>query len=322
MNAAGDIPELKRALNNHARAVVEHLLPAGKLDRREWRAGSTAGDEGQSLKVSLTGEWVGTWKDFATDERGDLISLWMSCRRLRLPEALEEIQAWLGLPKDTPPTPAQRRSPPPGPTASPPSDSWRLIWRDAAPLPGTVAERYLRNRGCEIPVGGDLRYLAPSPRYPWPTMVGLVTDFVTGTPMSLHFTALAIDGSGKAPIEKPKRLLAGHRKAGGVIRLTDDADVTTELGIGEGIETSLAVAKALGPFRPMWCAIDAGNLAELPVVAGIERLVVYADTDRSGTGQTAARKLAARWHGASREVFIAQPSAPRGGKSDWNEAAE
>jgi phage/plasmid primase-like uncharacterized protein len=150
-------------------------------------------------------------------------------------------------------------------------------------------------------------------------MVALVTDFTSNAPMSLHFTSLAMDGDRKAPIDKPKRLLGGHRKQGGVIRLFNDADVTTELGVTEGIETALAVAKALGPFRPVWSAIDAGNLAGLPVVSGIERLVIYADLDPSGTGETAARTLALRWYRAGRDVYIAQPPTPAGGKRDWND---
>ncbi len=209
-----------------------------------------------------------------------------------------------------------RTAPPPG---MPPKVA--AIWNRSAPVAGTIAEHYLRARGCAVPANGDLRYLQPSERMPWPTMVALVTDFATGTPMSIHFTALTASGSGKAPIERPKRLLAGHRKQSGVIRLTPDAEVTAELGLGEGIETSLAVAKALGPLRPIWSAIDAGNLARLPVVAGIERLIIYADTDVSGIGQAAARTLAARWYQAGREVFIAQPSAPAGGKADWNDRA-
>jgi phage/plasmid primase-like uncharacterized protein len=150
-------------------------------------------------------------------------------------------------------------------------------------------------------------------------MVALVTDFTTNAPMSLHFTSLAMDGDRKAPIEKPKRLLSGHRKQGGVIRLTNNADVTSELGVAEGIETALAVVQGLGPFRPVWSAIDAGNLAGLPVVPGIERLIIYADVDPSGTGQAAARTLALRWYRAGHDVYIAQPPTPAGGKRDWND---
>lgn len=183
----------------------------------------------------------------------------------------------------------------------------------------TPVATYLECRGVAVPSSGDLRYLPSGAKYPWPTMVGIITDFATGERLSLHFTAIALDGRGKAPVEKPRRLLAGHRKAKGVIRLTDDAHVTTELGIAEGVETALAIARALGPWRPVWSAIDAGNLAGLPVVPGIERLIVYADTDSSGAGQAAAAALAARWHRAGREAYIAQPPAPVGGKADWND---
>ncbi len=167
------------------------------------------------------------------------------------------------------------------------------------PIHGKLAERYLQARGCAVPYDSDLRYLPPTAEFRWPTMVAIITDLVTGVPMSLHFTALDMDGSAKAPIGTPKRLLGGHRKAGGVIRLTADADVTTHLGIAEGIETALAVTAAMAtsaPWLPVWSAIDAGNLADLPVVAGVERLTVFSDTDASGTGQIAARMLAARWH--------------------------
>ena len=69
-------------------------------------------------------------------------------------------------------------------------------------------------------------------------MLCCVTDAVTGAPMSLHFTEIKSDGSGKAPVEKPKRLLGGHAKKGGVIRLTDPAD-SNVLAIAEGVETAL-----------------------------------------------------------------------------------
>lgn len=192
----------------------------------------------------------------------------------------------------------------------------------ALPIHGTLADCYLQVRGCGVPVDSDLRYLPPTAEYPWPTMVAIITDFVTGSALSLHFTSLSLDGRSKAPIDKPKRLLGGHRKARGVIRLTDDADVTTHLGFAEGIETALAVTAAMDAsahWLPVWSAIDVGNLASLPVVDGIERLTIFSDTDANGIGQTAARMLAARWHAAGREVFIAQPKAGPTGKRDWND---
>lgn len=215
-----------------------------------------------------------------------------------------------------------RPAPSPSPSSLPSPGSLDAILRRAQPLAGTLAERYLHHRGCAVPRDGDLHYLPPTGRFPWPTLLGTVTDFVTARPVSLHFTALSLDGRAKAPIDHPKRLLAGHRKAGGVVRLTGDAEVTRHLGLAEGIETALAIAAALAgsaAWLPVWAAIDAGNLAELPVLPGIERLTIFADTDASGTGQQAAATLAGRWHRAGREVFIAQPAAGADGKRDWND---
>ncbi len=132
----------------------------------------------------------------------------------------------------------------PQPIASP--DKITDILRAAVSLPGRLGEHYLRARGCAMPAGDSVR-LPPSVKYPWPTILSIITDFVTGEPISLHFTMLNKDGTDKAPIDRPRRLLAGHRKSGGVIRLTDDCDVERHLGIAEGIESALAVtANAAG----------------------------------------------------------------------------
>lgn len=40
----------------------------------------TAGESGKSLKVCIGGDKAGLWKDFATEQSGDLIDLWAACR--------------------------------------------------------------------------------------------------------------------------------------------------------------------------------------------------------------------------------------------------
>lgn len=94
-----DIVELKRMLVAQAQRIAEHLLPAGRKDGHEWRAGSVHGDAGKSLGVHLDGQKAGVWRDFSTDEGGDLIDLWMAARRVDLPAALVEIRSWLGVEK-------------------------------------------------------------------------------------------------------------------------------------------------------------------------------------------------------------------------------
>lgn len=92
-----DIVELKRMLASRAQAVAEHLLPGGKRVSHEWQVGSVSGDAGKSLNVHLDGQKAGIWRDFSTDEGGDLIDLWMAVKRLGLPSALDEIRSWLGV---------------------------------------------------------------------------------------------------------------------------------------------------------------------------------------------------------------------------------
>jgi twinkle protein len=96
-----DILELKRMLASQAQAVAEHLLPAGKREGHEWRAGSIAGEPGHSLGVHLDGRKAGVWTDFNGGQGGDLIDLWAAVKRLDLAAALDDIRAWLGVPRPT-----------------------------------------------------------------------------------------------------------------------------------------------------------------------------------------------------------------------------
>lgn len=182
------------------------------------------------------------------------------------------------------------------------SEGAEAIWCRAIPLAGTIGEVYLRNRYCLTPpADGDLRFL-PAQRANPPCLVAKVTDFVTNEPMSLHFTKLKHNGSGKAGTERDKVLLRGHQKKGGVIRLWPDEAVTVSVAVAEGIESALSGAHL---HQPVWAAVDAGNMAELPVVPGIEVLVIYADNDPAG--MSAARSLASRWRQAGRDVSTWMP---------------
>jgi len=183
------------------------------------------------------------------------------------------------------------------------SDTAERIWRRTQGLRGTIGETYLQHRGCVLPPrDSHLRFLPGDGRLP-PSLCAAITDTISGNKsISLHFTRLAPDGRGKAGTERDKLLLKGHRKAGGVIRLWPDEAVTGGLAIAEGIETALAAAHA---FTPVWCCVDAGNLAVFPVLPGIEALTILADHDEPGLRAAAA--CAQRWADAGREVRIATP---------------
>lgn len=213
-------------------------------------------------------------------------------------DARDHIKAILGLSDDRP---AEFREP------APQIDIDQLrrqktaadIWARSIPITGTLAETYLASRG--LSYGGDALRFYPGGR----AMVALITDTVTGDPCGLHRTFLDRDG------RKVGRKMLG-RAGGGVVRLSADVEVTTGLGVAEGIETALAA-----PFRPIWACLSAGTMKALPVLTGIESLSIFADQDSAGLD--AANTAGERWHAAGREVIMAAPV--QGDFADIQEAA-
>ena len=192
----------------------------------------------------------------------------------------------------------------------------RGLWAECNPLHG-IALDYLNARSCVIPPeGSHLRYhqaLKHGPSgFVGVALVALVTDAITAEPLTLHRTWIQPDGK-KAPLDPPRMWLGGHRKSGGVVRLWAEDFVTSGLGIAEGIESALSLAHA---HQPVWACLDAGNLAALPVLSGIESLLIAVDHDDAGI--RAAENCAARWAGAGREVGVVMPEIH---KTDLNDIA-
>ncbi len=93
---------LKQHLYNHLRSVLVYLFPLGKIRHPHFVIGNVQGQEGESLKVELTGPKIGMWHDFATGEGGDILSLWGAAKGLdphhQFPEIIRSIHEWLGMP--------------------------------------------------------------------------------------------------------------------------------------------------------------------------------------------------------------------------------
>ena len=98
MNAA----ELSQRMASEAAAIAQYLLPGGKRQSGEWKAGSINGDEGKSLSVRLSGTKAGVWADFASGESGDLLDLWAAVRGVSVSQAMTEAKQYLGV-RDTMP---------------------------------------------------------------------------------------------------------------------------------------------------------------------------------------------------------------------------
>ena len=178
------------------------------------------------------------------------------------------------------------------------------IWNEAIDARGTIVEAYLEARGSVLPP--DVQCLRYHPRCPrgagqLPAMIAEMRSAATDEFAGVHRTFLMPDGGRKANVEPQRMALGGM--AGAVIKITADEDVTTGLGICEGVEDAVAVLKA--GWRPIWCCMSAGNLGRFPVLPGIEALTVFADADRPG--MDAAHRAAECWCKAGREARVVSP---------------
>jgi phage/plasmid primase-like uncharacterized protein len=306
--------DIAQMLAERMEALAPELLPGGRRTGRDWRCGSVAGEAGTSMVVCLAGERRGRWKDHQAGEGGDALDLVQSVLGGDTRQAIEWAKRWLGLDDQQPD--AIPRRPAPAPVEEPPQadpvEKREAIWARCQHWLRSPAETYIATRHGWLHEDADVRYMPPTDRRPQHLMVALVTDFVTAAPLTLHFTEIVPDGAGWRRGER--KLMAGGRKVGGVIRLYPDADVDLGLGLAEGIETAASVMAS--GWRPVWSTIDAGNMADLPVLPGLKCLSIFADHDRSGTGQRAADRLAERWRRTGRSVAILAPPVTG---TDWND---
>lgn len=173
------------------------------------------------------------------------------------------------------------------------------LWRASRPVTADdVAGRYLASRGLLRGANRypeDLRFCSMcevkgvSGVQALPAMVALVRD-PTGKGTTLHRTYLAADGSDKALIPSPKRVMPGAIAKGSAVRLAEP--VGGLLGIAEGIETALAAA---GMWRiPVWAALNSAMLEQWTPPEGVQRVVILADNDQNFAGHKAAYALAHR----------------------------
>lgn len=129
----------------------------------------------------------------------------------------------------------------------------QLLWLDAMPAQGTVAETYLRHRGFNGPVPGTVRLLKPSAHHPLPTLVAAAghateSDDSTltidpGEVAGLLRIVLRQDGKGKAEIDNAKKSLGNISGNPAWLRPINDG---LALAICEGVEDALSLAGPLG----------------------------------------------------------------------------
>ena len=210
----GIASELSRRLAREAEAVCRAYLPAGRPRGRYWIVGDVQGTPGRSLFVKLSGDGCGRWTDGATGENGDLLDLIrLNKAHAAFRDTLDEAHHFL---RDPVTLRAPRRFRPAKPSHDRQASAEKL-YSLSRPVPGTLADTYLRGRSITARLDWPSLRFHPacyyradrhSPREAWPALIGVVTD-LAGNLTGLQRTWLARDGSGKAPLADPRRAM-GH----------------------------------------------------------------------------------------------------------------
>ncbi|ACM02180.1 DUF7146 domain-containing protein [Cereibacter sphaeroides] len=200
----------------------------------------------------------------------------------------------------------------------------REIWTASQPVqPGDLAHKYLQIRGVEELVCPAALRFAPALRDGEggvrPCMIAMVgihgqTDEKGRQKfLSMHRTFLKPDGSGKAEMAEPRKIMPGSLPNGACAMLSGYV-AGGPLGIAEGIETAMS-ASALYDM-PVWAALSAPMLAKWSPPAGCSEVAIFGDNDANLSGQAAAYTLAHRLAIKGIAVTVHIPEVVG---EDWND---
>lgn len=189
------------------------------------------------------------------------------------------------------------------------------IWKATKPGALYVLD-YLRRRGITVkPDHTVVRGHDALPYFHAGTNYGRIPAMVArvqgpdGRGQSLHRTYLPTDNL-HLPARK-KLTKAVETVTGGAVRLFPVAET---MGVAEGIETALSCYQLTG--IPTWSTISAGGLQAVELPSEVRAVVIFADNDINGRGQTAADALRIRLEREGRNVDV--QVCPLLGK-DWND---
>lgn len=176
--------------------------------------------------------------------------------------------------------------------ASNPTGAMQALWdRSHTPREGGPVHQYIVNRcGVWAPLKSIRECSSaydPDTRRSYPAMIAKVAG-ADNKAVNLHITYLTPDGR-KAPIDKPKRVMAGRLPEGCAIRLFN---VEPVLGVAEGIETAIGAHLIYG--MPVWATISTTGMTRWIPPATVQKVVIFADNDANYAGHAAAYALAHR----------------------------
>jgi hypothetical protein len=300
--------DIAQRLAERAEAVCHTYLPNGIRRGSYWIVGDVSGAKGRSLYIRLRASSkaaAGRWTDAVTSEHGDLLDLIRLNRGFpSLSEAIEEARAFLNDPPKLPRNVETVDARIDRPRKS--IDAAARLFALTSPVPGTIAETYLRSRGItadlNLPMLGFLsncfyRDESSDPPRHLPALIARVTD-LDGRLTGIHRTWLLANGSDKAQLPEPRKALGDLHGHG--VRFGGAEDV---LAAGEGVETMLALRSVLA-IIPMVAALSAAHLGALILPDRLKRLYIACDHDRAGLDAGLALANRAQDQGVTARLIV------------------
>jgi putative DNA primase/helicase len=192
----------------------------------------------------------------------------------------------------------------------------RKVWAETAQAAkGDLVDLYLAARKIDQPTyPASIRFgsaLADGDGGVKPALVAVVSD-ASGKPASLHRTFLRRDGSAKADMPSPRKMMPGELPDGACVRLSDYTGGC--MGIAEGLETALSASRLFDV--PVWSAINANLLEKWTPPDGCDEVAIFGDNDANFTGHAAAYRLAKKLAMTGKKVTVHFPQTVG---HDWND---
>lgn len=196
-----------------------------------------------------------------------------------------------------------------------------------------IAMNYLRSRGLTLTEAEIQKFSSTLGFHPglsyycdvehkfkgkFPALLAVFKD-KEGSNLTIHRIYLKPDGSGKAEVSNPKKLMSPpNYMGGGAFRLGEPlplADGGKYIGVTEGIETALALTNA--NKLPCWPLYSDTVLALFEPDPDITRVLIWADREPSKAGWKSALKLQEKLRKKGLYCEIAYPDFLDADKEDW-----
>ncbi|MDA7742259.1 conjugative transfer relaxase/helicase TraI [Francisellaceae bacterium] len=316
-----DKKDVSRALSANTENVLYSILGEpnkSQSDNNTWAYGQNKG----SLKVTMTGEFRGHWRDWSggQEAHGDLVSLIMQEKGLTLPEALEYGATLASV------EPTERtidKVVEVKPRQSAPSKTFKYatqIQEKSVPIQGTIAEKYLQEtRG--IRDTSSLNNIAFNPKVysretgqNHPALIASIKD-ANGDLKGVEAIYLKPENNQKADLDIAKRSYGS--KAGSAITVQGEPSTEGISYLAEGVETTLSIQQSVPEDSHVLAVSGKQNFSNIDPDLLSDKVVLCLDNDGVDVNQDKVIQASIeRLEEMGKEVFTTMPNDI---KTDFND---